>query len=84
MRNDKPQPYLQVVRDGKIAHVAVNLDRQGTLDSEPMLLLEAAAHAGASVACMGEQVLRVQAGLIRAGEAVQLPGAAASSAAATN
>ena len=77
VRNDKPRPYLQVVRNGKIEHVAVNLDRQGSLDQEPMLLLDG----GLAV---GDQVLRVQAGLIRAGEAVQLPGAAASNAAAAN
>lgn len=80
VRNDKPQPYLQVVKDGRIAHIPVNLERQGTLDNEPMLLINAST---ASLG-LGDQVLRVQAGLIRAGEAVQLPGAAASSAAASN
>ncbi|QCB46390.1 efflux RND transporter periplasmic adaptor subunit [Hydrogenophaga sp. PAMC20947] len=80
VRNDKPQPYLQVVKDGRIAHIPVNLERQGTLDNEPMLLINAST---ASLG-LGDQVLRVQAGLIPAGEAVQLPGAAASSAAASN
>lgn len=85
VRNDKPQPYLQVVRDGKIEHVVVKLDRQGTLDNEPMLLLEAGGAGDSSRGLSaGDQVLRVQAGLIRAGEAVQLPGATDASAAVTN
>lgn len=85
VRNDKPQPYLQVVRDGKIEHVVVKLDRQGTLDDEPMLLLGAGGAGDSSQGLSaGDQVLRVQAGLIRAGEAVQLPGAADAGAAATN
>ena len=70
VRNDKPQPYLQVVRDGKIAHISAALDRQGVLDGEPMLVLNLAT----SGLAPGDRVLRVQAGLIRAGEAVQLPG----------
>ena len=80
VRNDKPQPYLQVVREGKIAHIGVGLDRQGTLNGEPMLLLDESTNDLAA----GQQVLRVQAGLIRAGESVQLPGAAGNSAAASN
>ncbi len=85
VRNDKPQPYLQVVRDGKIEHVVVKLDRQGTLDNEPMLLLEAGGAGDSSHGLSaGDQVLRVQAGLIRAGEAVQLPGAADAGAAVSN
>ncbi len=83
VRNDKPQPYLQVVKNGKIAHVVVKLDHQGTLDNEPMLLLSASDAADATGLKLGDQVLRVQAGLIREGEAVQLPGLAASSATAT-
>ena len=70
VRNDKPQPYLQVVRDGKIAHISAALDRQGVLDGEPMLVLNLTT----SGLAPGDRVLRVQAGLIRAGEAVQLPG----------
>lgn len=78
VRNDKPQPYLQVVKNGKVAHVTVSLERQGTLNGEPMLLLDGTA----SDLAAGDQVLRVQAGLIRAGESVQLPGAASNAAAA--
>lgn len=74
VRNDKPQPYLQVVRDGKVAHISASLDRQGVLDGEPMLVLDPTTSGLAA----GDRVLRVQAGLIRAGEAVQLPGEQAS------
>ena len=74
VRNDKPQPYLQLIRGGKVEHTVVSLDRQGTLDNEPMLVLDPTTTGLAA----GDRVLRVQAGLIRAGEAVQLPGEPAS------
>lgn len=73
VRNDKPQPYIQVVRDGKIAHVPVTLGRQGLHDGEPMLVVE-----GVAAAPVGAQVLRVQAGLIREGTEVRQAKAAAS------
>lgn len=75
VRNDKPQPYIQTVTDGKIAHVPVVLGRQGLLDGEPMLVID-----GVALAPVGTTLLRVQAGLIREGTAVTLTG---SSAAAT-
>ena len=71
VRNDKPQPYIQIVQDGKIAHVPVTLGRQGLLDGEPMLVID-----GVTLAPVGTTLLRVQAGLIREGTAVKLAPAA--------
>ena len=80
VRNDKPQPYIQTVTDGKIAHVPVVLGRQGLLDGEPMLVID-----GVSLAPVGPTLLRVQAGLIREGTAVTLTGpTAAATAPATS
>ena len=67
VRNDKPQPYIQLIQAGKIAHVPVTLGRQGLLDGEPMLVLD-----GVAAAPVGTQLLRVQAGLIREGTEVKL------------
>lgn len=67
VRNDKPQPYIQVIQAGKIAHVPVTLGRQGLRDGEPMLVLDSVA-----AAPVGAQLLRVQAGLIREGTEVKL------------
>jgi len=69
VRNDKPQPYIQTVTDGKIAHVPVVLGRQGLLDGEPMLVID-----GVALVPVGTTLLRVQAGLIREGTAVTLTG----------
>lgn len=79
VRNDKPQPYIQVLQGGQIAHVPVVLGRQGLLNGEPMLVVD-----GVAAAPVGAQLLRVQAGLIAAGTAVKLaaPAAAALSPAA--
>lgn len=72
VRNDKPAPYVQAVRDGKVVHVTVGLERQGQQDGEPMLLVDGA---GSELAA-GTLVLRVQAGAMREGTAVRLPDAA--------
>ncbi|WP_291011737.1 efflux RND transporter periplasmic adaptor subunit [Hydrogenophaga sp.] len=72
VRNDKPQPYIQVLRDGAIAHVPVPLTRQAQHDGEPMVVID-----GVSAAPVGAIVLRVQAGLIREGTAVTLLDASA-------
>ena len=67
VRNDKPQPYIQLIQAGKIPHVPGTLGRQGLLDGEPMLVLD-----GVAAAPVGTQLLRVQAGLIREGTEVKL------------
>ena len=83
VRNDKPQPYIQLIQAGKIAHVPVTLGRQGLLQDEPMLVLD-----GVAAAPVGAQLLRVQAGLIREGTEVKLaapaPAAAAPAPASSN
>ncbi len=69
VRNDKPQPYVQLVEQGKVMHRTVAL-RSGGLSGEPAepvwLLAELSE---------GAVVLRAQAGLIREGTDVRLPDA---------
>jgi membrane fusion protein (multidrug efflux system) len=72
VRNDKPQPYIQVIQGGKIAHVPVSLGRQGQHQGENMLVID-----GVAAAPVGTQLLRVQAGLIREGTEVKLAAPAA-------
>ncbi|MBU4518018.1 MAG: efflux RND transporter periplasmic adaptor subunit, partial [Gammaproteobacteria bacterium] len=72
VRNDKPQPYIQTVQDGKVAHVPVVPGRQGLHNGEPMLVID-----GLAQAPVGTTLLRVQAGLIREGTAVTLTGTTA-------
>jgi RND family efflux transporter MFP subunit len=74
VRNDKPAPYIQLVREGKIVHQPISLAQQAQQGDEPMVML-----GDTSTVSPGTLVLRVQAGLIREGTAVTL---AAESAAA--
>jgi membrane fusion protein, multidrug efflux system len=74
VRNDRPQPYIQVLRDGRIVHLSVPLGRLGQRLGEPMLVIEDLAGAPA-----GTQLLSVRAGLIREGTAVTQEAAAPSS-----
>jgi membrane fusion protein (multidrug efflux system) len=67
VRNDKPQPYLQLVREGKIVHQPISTAQQAQQGSEPMVMLD-----GVAGVPPGTPVLRVQAGLIREGTAVTL------------
>jgi RND family efflux transporter MFP subunit len=67
VRNDKPAPYLQLVREGKVVHLPISLAQQAQQGSEPMVTLD-----GVASAPVGTPVLRVQAGLIREGTAVTL------------
>lgn len=68
VRNDKPEPYIQVLRDDRVVHVPVSLGTEGLRGGEPMLVIE-----GVAAAPAGTRVLRAQAGLIREGTAVTLP-----------
>lgn len=68
IRNNKPQPYLLVVRDGRVVHIPVALEQQGQKDGVPMVAL--AANAGMKE---GDVVLDGTAGLIREGIEVRLP-----------
>ncbi len=75
VRNDKPEPYLQLVRKGKIVHQPITLAQQAQQGTEPMVMLD-----GVAGAPPGTPVLRVQAGLMREGTAVSLAGATAAGA----
>lgn len=64
VRTDKPQPYLQLVRNGKVVHQTVTLGARGRVEDEDWV---AVAPLNA-----GEQVLRVGVGALREGTAVSL------------
>lgn len=64
VRNDKPQPYVQVVREGAVVHVPLQPGASGLQGTEPMRAVEGLP--------AGTQLLRAQAGLIREGTAVRL------------
>lgn len=65
VRNDKPQPYIQIIRDGAVVHQTLTEGATGLLDREPM-------RATPDLAA-GTPVLSVSAGLIRDGTPVRLP-----------
>lgn len=64
VRNDQPTPYVQVVRDGLVQHVAVRLEATGQSDGQ--------AFAAISGIAAQELVLTAGAGLISAQTAVTL------------
>jgi RND family efflux transporter MFP subunit len=64
VRTDKPQPYVQLVRDGKVAHQTVALGQRGRLQDEDWVAVEPLQ--------AGEQLLRVGVGILREGTPVQL------------
>ncbi|MGQ2922910.1 MAG: efflux RND transporter periplasmic adaptor subunit [Hydrogenophaga sp.] len=63
VRNDKPQPYVQVLRDGKVAHVTLEGGATGLQGNEPMREVKGLP--------AGTLVLSAQAGAIRDGTAVR-------------
>ena len=63
LRSDKPQPYLQVVSDGRIRHVPVKPGAPGRLGDEDMIAVE-----GLDA---GSTVLRASAGAIANGTLVK-------------
>ncbi|MGC4365006.1 efflux RND transporter periplasmic adaptor subunit [Hydrogenophaga sp. R2] len=65
VRNDRPQPYIQIIRDGQVVHQPLPESATGLLDREPM-------RATPDLAA-GTPVLSVTAGLIRDGTPVRLP-----------
>lgn len=65
LRNDKSQPYLQIVQDGKVKHWPLTALRTGLNGDEPMLALEGLAE--------GTPVLSAQVGPLREGVEVRLP-----------
>ncbi len=64
VRNDKPQPYVQVLQDGAVRHVQLKPGPLGLLNGETMRLVEGLP--------AGTVVLRAQAGLIREGTSVRM------------
>jgi membrane fusion protein, multidrug efflux system len=77
VRNDKPQPYVQLVQDGAVRHQTVQPGTQGLVNGEPMAVLDGMT--------AGTPLLRAQTGLIQEGTAVRLgsPASGSASTAAT-
>jgi RND family efflux transporter MFP subunit len=65
VRNDKPQPYLQVVQNGAVRHWPLKTLGQGQHQGQTMVALDGLPE--------GTPVLRAEAGLVRDGTAVRLP-----------
>ncbi|HEX5389075.1 MAG TPA: efflux RND transporter periplasmic adaptor subunit [Burkholderiaceae bacterium] len=68
VRTDKPQPYLQLVRDGKVVHQTVSLGARGRVQGEDWVAV--------APLTAGEQVLRVGVGSLREATAVSLANSA--------
>ncbi len=68
VRTDKPQPYLQLVRDGKVVHQTVTLGARGRVQGEDWVAV--------APLTAGEQVLRVGVGSLREATAVTLANSA--------
>ena len=64
VRTDKPQPYLQLLREGKVVHQTVALGARGRVRDEDWVAV--------APLSPGEQVLRVGVGTLREGTAVGL------------
>ena len=68
VRTDKPQPYLQLVRDGKVVHQTVSLGARGRVQGEDWVAV--------APLTAGEQVLRVGVGSLREATAMTLANSA--------
>ncbi|MEY5028274.1 MAG: Nickel and cobalt resistance protein CnrB [Pseudomonadota bacterium] len=68
VRTDKPQPYVQVIQDGKVAHVAVKPGARALVDGQTWTSVEGLSE--------GAQVLLASAGAVAEGTTVQFTGAA--------
>lgn len=64
VRTDKPQPYVQLLRDGRVLHQTVALGARGRVQDEDWVAV--------TPLNAGEQVLRVGVGALREGTAVAL------------
>lgn len=64
VRTDRPQPYLQLLRDGRVLHQTVALGARGRVQDEDWVAVTPLA--------AGEQVLRVGVGALREGTAVRM------------
>jgi RND family efflux transporter MFP subunit len=63
IRTDKPQPYVQVVQSGKIAHQTVTLGERGEAAGVPMVIVTGLNE--------GSQVIAGSVGALRAGTAIK-------------
>jgi RND family efflux transporter MFP subunit len=75
VRTDKPQPYVQVVQDGKVAHITVRTDVRSEGDQESLVAVTGVSE--------GAQVLSGSVGAVREGVLVKFT-APASQAATAN
>jgi hypothetical protein len=67
VRTDKPQPYVQVLADGKIQHQTVELGSRGEYQSQTMVAVTGLAP--------GKKILAGVAGPMTAGTAISIEGA---------
>ncbi len=65
VRTDKSTPYVQVVQDGKVAHVKVSLGAKGEVNGKALMAMPEIAE--------GTLVLAPSAGAVREGTLVKLP-----------
>ena len=65
VRTDKSMPYVQVVQDGKVAHVKVSLGAKGEVNGKALMAMPEIAE--------GTLVLAPSAGAVREGTLVKLP-----------
>ncbi len=70
VRSDKPQPYVQVLDNGRVAHRTVQVGERGELDGVAVALVTGLTD--------GAQVLLGHVGALREGAAARLPAARAS------
>ena len=73
VRSDRPQPYVQVLDNGRVAHRTVQVGERGEQDGVAVAIVTGLAD--------GAQVLLGHVGALREGAAARLPAARASSAA---
>ncbi|MCB2042633.1 MAG: efflux RND transporter periplasmic adaptor subunit [Rhodoferax sp.] len=66
VRNDRPRPYVQIVRDNKVVHQNVDLGAQGQFDGQWMVAVDGLA--------AGTTVIAGSVGRLREGTAVKLAG----------
>lgn len=69
VRTDKPEPYVQVVQQDKVAHISVKLGARTQIDGQSWVSLDGLSE--------GAQVLLASAGAVAEGTAVQFTGATA-------
>lgn len=72
VRTDKPQPYVQVLQEGKVIHVTVKTGARARVDGQSWVSLDGVGE--------GAQVLLASAGAVPEGTAVQITGATAAQA----